>query len=72
MEPHAELLLAIVNMQKQMLCHITFHHMHRHQDTGYAMVLGWEATLNVAMDLQAKEKIVEDAELLHYRIPFEG
>jgi len=36
------------------------------------MVLGWDATLNVKMDLWAKEKIEEEAELLNFQIPFEG
>jgi len=71
-EPHANILSAIVNMRKQIMCSITFQHVYGHQDTGYATVLGRDATLNVEMDLLAKAKIEEEAEPRNFWIPFEG
>jgi len=71
-EPHANILSTILNVHKQIQCHITFKHVQGHQDMGHAMALEQDATLNVAMDHWAKEKIEDAAEPSNYQIPFEG
>jgi len=71
-EPHVDILSAILNVQKQIPYKVSFKHVNGHQDTGYTTALEWDATLNVAMDQQAKEKIEETTQALNYQIPFKG
>jgi len=71
-EPHTDILSAILNVRKRIPFKISFKHMRGHQDTGYIMVLEWDAMLNVKMDQWAKDKIEDTTQASNYRIPFEG
>jgi len=72
MEPHADLLLAIQKVCHGLKCQIIFKHVRGHQDSGVVMVLERDATLNVEMDAQAKQKIEDTARLATYEIPFKS
>jgi len=71
-EPHMDLISAIHKVKNRLKSQLIFKHVHRHQDTGQAMALEWDATLNVEMDTWAKGKIEDTAGPALYTIPFEG